>query len=142
MTDATNTKLMATEAGGEQTQLVLPYISGSGHAHQDLNRYEGASTFAQPHAKQDGQLGALSNSTTVTTDATTVREKGDRGEGRVENTMYGQAASESGFGSKEINSSGAAQQSGDTKTERQEVDETTRQSRREQGYNDGSGVGS
>ncbi|RDW82273.1 hypothetical protein BP6252_03385 [Coleophoma cylindrospora] len=118
MTEATNTKLMDTEAGGEQTQ------------------YEGANTFTTSHANANGQIN--DRSTTQTSDQAQ-QEKSARGEKTAENMRYGQAISEHGFGGETTNNNGHAQQGGYGRVEAQEVDAT--QSRREQGYGGGSGVG-
>jgi hypothetical protein len=66
-------------------------------------------------------------------------EKKERGEKTAENIRYGQALSEHGFGGETTGNSGSAQQSGFGGTEA--VPTESSQSRREQGYGGGSGVG-
>ncbi|TVY57328.1 hypothetical protein LCER1_G001769 [Lachnellula cervina] len=77
MSQATNTKLMDTEPGGENTQ------------------YESANTFTKPHAKSEGQFG---DSNPNEADQQAQKQKRERGEKTAENVRYGEAISEHGFG--------------------------------------------
>ncbi|KAK2627544.1 hypothetical protein QTJ16_003510 [Diplocarpon rosae] len=112
MSKATNTKLMDTEPGGENTQ------------------YESQNTFTQPPKKSTGQFGTDSNETTEA-EVQQATEKRERGEKTAEKIRYGEAISEHGFGGETVGNSGEAG-AGEAPLE---------QSRREQGYGGGSGVG-
>ncbi|OWP02385.1 hypothetical protein B2J93_3173 [Marssonina coronariae] len=112
MSEATNTKLMDTEPGGENTQ------------------YESQNTFTRPPKKSTGQLGADPNEKTEA-DVQQAKEKRERGEKTAENIRYGEAISEHGFGGETVGNSGEAGAG----------EAILGQSRREQGYGEGSGVG-
>ncbi|TVY22901.1 hypothetical protein LHYA1_G008112 [Lachnellula hyalina] len=85
MSQATNTKLMDTEPGGENTQ------------------YESVNTFTKPHAKAKGQFG---DSNPNEADQQAAKEKKDRGEKTAENVRYGEAISEHGFGGETVGNEG------------------------------------
>ncbi|KAF8852669.1 hypothetical protein BDZ45DRAFT_658860 [Acephala macrosclerotiorum] len=112
MSEATNTKLMDTERGGEQTQ------------------YEGVNEFGKSHAKESGQF----DDSTVNEAAQHLSsEKQERGEKTAENIRYGEAISEHGFGVETTGNSGKANQdSGFGEIEDQSIE--GQRSRREQGY--------
>jgi len=120
MSEATNTKLMDTEAGGEQTQ------------------YEAVHEFTKPPLKEQGQY-EDSSVNEATTQAG--KDKAARGEKTAENVRYGEAISEHGFGGETIGNTGEAQQGGYGRTDEQTGTDDITQSRREQGYGGGSGVG-
>lgn len=70
------------------------------------------------------------------------RKKSARGEKTAENVRYGEAISEHGFGGETTGISGEAHQGGYGRVEGEDADGThAAQSRREQGYGGGSGVG-
>jgi hypothetical protein len=64
-----------------------------------------------------------------------------RGERTAENMRYGEAISEHGFGGETTGNSGDSQQGGYGRTEKSQEGEHPSQTRREQGYGGGSGVG-
>ncbi|EXJ83131.1 hypothetical protein A1O1_06750 [Capronia coronata CBS 617.96] len=108
-------KLMDTEPGGENTQ------------------YESIKTHTVPTEKQRGQLGSGPN----TSEASSMSQ--DRGQQTADNIRYGQNVSESGMGGKTTTSSGVAAQEGYGGTpDKAEGQEDTRS---QQGYGSGSGVG-
>jgi len=111
MSEATNTKLMDTEPGGENSQ------------------YESTATFTKPHSKSEGQFG---DSTPTEASQVSQKEKAERGEKTAENVRYGEAISEHGFGGETVGNEGGVGV-GEGKT--------TGQVRRAQGYGGGSGVG-
>jgi len=119
MTEATNTKLMDTEPGGEQTQ------------------YEGINTFTQSHSKSSGEFSDSPETTEADRQASS--DKSERGDKTAENMRYGEAISEHGFGGETTNDNGKATQGGFGEIEDQSIE--GQQSRREQGYGPGSGVG-
>ncbi|KAL3421875.1 hypothetical protein PVAG01_06031 [Phlyctema vagabunda] len=117
MSEASNTKVMDIEAGGEQTQ------------------YEGAVLYPQSSSKD-------AKDTTKPADPEAAKQKQARGEKTAENIRYGEAISEHGFGGETTGTSGDAQQGGFGKV----ADDSSKtsgqqQTRREQGYGGGSGVG-
>lgn len=65
----------------------------------------------------------------------------ERGEQTAANIRYGQGISEGGFGGKTTTSTGEAKQSGYGGVEADKDQDGTEQTRREQGYGGGSGVG-
>ncbi|TVY62701.1 hypothetical protein LSUE1_G006644, partial [Lachnellula suecica] len=75
MSEATNTKLMDTERGGENTQ------------------YESAHTFTQPPSKSGGQFGD-DKPTESGADKVEQEAKKARGEKTAENIRFGEAISE------------------------------------------------
>ncbi|KAG0646266.1 hypothetical protein D0Z07_8260 [Hyphodiscus hymeniophilus] len=116
--------LMDIEAGGEQTQ------------------YEGSSTFVKPHAKESGQFNDSTTAESTEAWQSEAREKKERGEKTAENVRYGEAISEHGFGGETVGNSGSANQgSGYGGTEKDGEGDGNGQTRREQGYGGGSGVG-
>ncbi|KAH6683075.1 hypothetical protein B0J14DRAFT_137925 [Halenospora varia] len=120
MSKATNTQMIDTEPGGEQTQ------------------YEGTQTFVKRHAKSSGQFD--DNETKTEAVDQLRKEKQERGEKTAENIRYGEAISEHGMGGETIGNSGKANQ--DVGYGGAEDDGAqTKQTRREQGYSEGSGVG-
>jgi len=117
---SSNAKLMDTEPGGENTQ------------------YESINTLTKPHAKEEGQF-KDSSSTEASRQAQ--QEKSAKGEKTAENTRYGEAISEHGFGGETTGNSGDAQQGGYGRIDENSGAEGTSQVRRTQGYGPGSGVG-
>ncbi|MCJ1445475.1 MAG: hypothetical protein MMC23_005980 [Stictis urceolatum] len=115
-------QLMDTEPGGEQTQ------------------YESVATFTEPHAKSEGQLGNLDNSSNEA-EAQQEAEKQEKGEQTAEKIRYGQTISEQGFGGETTESTGSAQQSGYGAQSLDEAESDLTQSRREQGYGPGTNIG-
>ncbi|RVX70955.1 hypothetical protein B0A52_06113 [Exophiala mesophila] len=109
-------KLMDTVPGGETTQ------------------YESIKTVTNPSDKDHGQLGSGSN---TSEGAATSSQDGQR---TADNIRYGQNISESGMGGKTTTSTGTANQEGGYGGT---ADQTTDQknTRREQGYGPGSGIG-
>ncbi|EXJ77237.1 hypothetical protein A1O3_10395 [Capronia epimyces CBS 606.96] len=109
-------KTMDTVAGGESTQ------------------YESIKTVTQPTEKQRGQMGSGPN----TSDTPPTSQ--DRGRQSADNIRYGQNISESGMGGTTTTSSGVASQGagyGGTADQ----SESQKDSRPQQGYGSGSGVG-
>ncbi|KAF7185229.1 hypothetical protein HII31_13504 [Pseudocercospora fuligena] len=78
---SSDSKLMDTEIGGEQTQ------------------YESQSTSQQPHKKSAGQFGSSSEQTTTDPSNTEegIKAMKERGEQTAENIRYGQTISEGGM---------------------------------------------
>ncbi|APA11842.1 hypothetical protein sscle_08g066120 [Sclerotinia sclerotiorum 1980 UF-70] len=113
MTEATNTKLMDTERGGENTQ------------------YESQNTFTQSHAKDQGTFGDSTGPTEATLQKNA--EHKARGEQTAENIRFGEAISEHGFGGETVGNSRGVGGVG----EKEETDDT----RRKMGYGEGSGIG-
>ncbi|CAF9928364.1 MAG: hypothetical protein ALECFALPRED_004009 [Alectoria fallacina] len=118
--------LMDTEAGGEGSQ------------------YESIQTVTKPHSKQDGQMGGQFKDETQP-DAVTAhqaQQKAERGEKTAENMRYGQAISEGGMGGKTTEARGSANQDNFGATDAQGgTDDDAEESRQNQGYGPGSGVG-
>jgi hypothetical protein len=169
MSDATNTRLMDTSPGGENTQFVPPptplnpllkLLPLSPYTNIYLNtRYESTATFTKPHAKSSGQFGgtfsfssslkshSILNQTSLATkliitcnsDSNTTEasqqaqdQKKERGEKTAENIRFGESISEHGFGGETVGNTGAPGLGSESEGE---------QTRREQGYGGGSGVG-
>ncbi|KAH7356977.1 hypothetical protein BKA65DRAFT_495894 [Rhexocercosporidium sp. MPI-PUGE-AT-0058] len=124
MSKATNTKLMDTEPGGENTQ------------------YESQDTFVRPPKKSTGQFGATQPSEDTEADVHRAAQQQERGEKTAENVRYGEAISEHGLGGETVGNSGKADDvsagNGGTSSEERVKQE---RARREMGYGEGSGVG-
>ncbi|EKD12806.1 uncharacterized protein L3040_006961 [Drepanopeziza brunnea f. sp. 'multigermtubi'] len=119
MSKATNTKLMDTEPGGENTQ------------------YESQATFMKSPKKSTGQFGNADAGEPNEADCQAAAEKAQRGEKTAENIRYGQAISEHGFGGETVmGGSGAPVGEG-----QDSAAAATEQARRAQGYGGGSDVG-
>ncbi|KAB8294880.1 hypothetical protein EYC80_006841 [Monilinia laxa] len=114
MSEATNTKLMDTERGGENTQ------------------YESQHTFTQSHAKDQGTFGDSTKPTEATLQSSA--EHKARGEQTAENIRYGEAISEHGFGGETVGNGGGV--GGGS-----EKHEGTEDTRRKMGYGEGNGIG-
>ncbi|MCJ1241512.1 hypothetical protein MMC14_009517 [Varicellaria rhodocarpa] len=114
--------MMDTEAGGESTQ------------------YESIKTVTKPHSKAGGQMGSEETQPDVV-DSQLSQEKNERGEKTAENIRYGESLSEHGFGGETTGKSGSANQEGHGSTDAQVGQDNLEQTRREQGYGSGSGVG-
>ncbi|KAH7407417.1 hypothetical protein BKA64DRAFT_721232 [Cadophora sp. MPI-SDFR-AT-0126] len=140
MSKATNTKLMDTEPGGENTQ------------------YESQDTFTKSPKKSTGQLGATAPTEDNEADVHRASQKSARGEKTAENIRFGEAISEHGFGGETLGNTGEAKSSlpgkgegtgGRTRRsqgsfgEGMDSEERVRleRARREMGYGEGSGVG-
>ncbi|KAG4435364.1 hypothetical protein IFR05_009150 [Cadophora sp. M221] len=116
MSKETNTKLMDTEPGGENTQ------------------YESQDTFIKNPMKSTGQFGEEDTEADVPRSA----QKQERGDKTAENVRYGEAISEHGFGGETVGNSGKADDAGQTSSEERVRLE---RARREMGYGEGSRVG-
>ncbi|KAL8824088.1 MAG: hypothetical protein Q9191_005309 [Dirinaria sp. TL-2023a] len=133
--------LMDTAPGGETPQ------------------YESINTVTKPHSKQSGQTGEAETQADAV-DSQQDQEKAEKGARTAENVRYGQGISEGGMGGTTTEGQGEANQGGllgmirdaddasvDTGyggTENQTSsggEPETAESRREQGYGPGSGVG-
>ncbi|CZS98466.1 hypothetical protein WAI453_005788 [Rhynchosporium graminicola] len=141
MSKATNTKLMDTEPGGENTQ------------------YESQDTFVRDPKKSTGQLGTTNQHEDTEDDVHRASAKAERGEKTAENIRYGEAISEHGFGGETVGNSGSADnasggqgvggQSGKEGNKgmrresmgSQSAEERNRLERMRMGYGAGSGVG-
>lgn len=117
-----SSNLIDTEAGGETSQ------------------YESIQTVNKPPSKQGGQL---SDQKAQTNEATSQEQqvKTERGERTPENLRYGQAISEQGMGGQTIEVNGVANRDGFGSTDSQTNDIQATETRQEQGYGSGSGVG-
>ncbi|KAL8734692.1 MAG: hypothetical protein Q9166_001348 [cf. Caloplaca sp. 2 TL-2023] len=69
------------------------------------------------------------------------QDKADRGARTAENVRYGQTISEGGMGGKTTEAGGQAKQRGYGSTDLQAAQDTAEETRQEQGYGPGSGVG-
>ncbi|KAL8643081.1 MAG: hypothetical protein Q9228_000320 [Teloschistes exilis] len=69
------------------------------------------------------------------------QKKAERGAQSAENIRYGQTISEGGMGGKTTEASGDANQGGYGSTDAQSAKDSAEESRQEQGYGAGSGVG-
>ncbi|KAL9025563.1 MAG: hypothetical protein Q9196_005638 [Gyalolechia fulgens] len=69
------------------------------------------------------------------------QDKADRGAQTAENIRYGQTISEGGMGGKTTGSAGSANQGGYGSTGAQAGQDNAEESRQEQGYGSGSGIG-
>lgn len=114
--------LMDTEAGGEGSQ------------------YESIQTVTKPQSKQGGQMGEKETQPDVVT-SQQEQQKAERGERTAENVRYGQTISEEGMGGRTTEAEGSANQDGFGATDTQEGIDNAEESRRDQGYGPGSGVG-
>ncbi|KAL2073517.1 hypothetical protein VTL71DRAFT_10843 [Oculimacula yallundae] len=133
MSKATNTKLMDTEPGGENTQ------------------YESQDTFVREPKKSTGQLGANDDHEDAESDVHRASTKAARGEKTAENIRYGEAISEHGFGGETVGNSGSADNAGKgslhkkSRTEsigqQMSSEERVKLERVRMGYGAGSGVG-
>ncbi|ESZ96030.1 hypothetical protein SBOR_3603 [Sclerotinia borealis F-4128] len=156
MTEATNTKMMDTERGGENTQYESQNIFTQSPA-KDQGTLGGISYFSISPINYSLSLSSLSPNTRVNqthplikvdstgpTEATlqSAAKHKARGEKTAENIRYGEAISEHGFGGETVGNEGGVglgSESGDGKGEggkESEVDV-----RRKMGYAGGSGVG-
>ncbi|KAI9820619.1 MAG: hypothetical protein M1827_004988 [Pycnora praestabilis] len=130
-------KLMDTAPGGETSQRrsngwsvkLLTFLSSSAPLKSaSPKRKLTQASIADPETQVDSTTDQVS------------QEKSERGEKTAENIRYGEAISEHGMGGETTGNSGSANQdSGYGDTEAQ-LDEPG-QSRKEQGYGKGSGVG-
>ncbi|KAG4418026.1 hypothetical protein IFR04_008846 [Cadophora malorum] len=146
MSKATNTKLMDTEPGGENTQ------------------YESQDTFTKSPKKSTGQFGATEPTEDNEADVHRASQKATRGEKTAENIRFGEAISEHGFGGETLGNTGSAKSNlagkdgeGDVSAgaggrtrrsqgsfgEGMDSEERVRleRARRDMGYGEGSGVG-
>lgn len=114
-----SSNLMDTEPGGETTQ------------------YQSIQTVTKPPAKESGQMNKQAQ---VDSPKLSQSEK-ERGERTAENIRYGQSISENGFGGQTTGNSGSTVQDGYGSAKVPESDDAIDQTRRMQGYGDGSGVG-
>ncbi|KAL8809988.1 MAG: hypothetical protein Q9223_002711 [Gallowayella weberi] len=69
------------------------------------------------------------------------QDKADGGARTAENVRYGQNISEEGMGGKTTEAGGHANQGGDGSTYAQDAQDSAEETREEQGYGSGSGVG-
>ncbi|KAL8953902.1 MAG: hypothetical protein Q9222_000276 [Ikaeria aurantiellina] len=69
------------------------------------------------------------------------QDKADRGARTAENIRYGQTISEGGMGGKTTEAGGSANQGGFGSTDKQSSLDSAEETREEQGYGPGSGVG-
>ncbi|PVH83708.1 hypothetical protein DL98DRAFT_585176 [Cadophora sp. DSE1049] len=153
MSKATNTKLMDTEPGGENTQQLVTC------------RYESQDTFTKSPKKSTGQFGATEPAEDNEADVHRASQKAARGEKTAENIRFGEAISEHGFGGETLGNTGSAKSNlagkggegvigkdsagGRTRRsqgscgEGMDSEERVRleRARREMGYGEGSGVG-
>ncbi|KAL8723076.1 MAG: hypothetical protein Q9225_000547 [Loekoesia sp. 1 TL-2023] len=98
------------------------------------------------HPKPTGNLPLLIRSAEPETQPDAVAEqkeqdKADRGARTAENIRYGQSISEGGMGGKTTETDGSANQGGYGSTGVQDGQDSAEETRREQGYGPGSGVG-
>ncbi|KAI9751602.1 MAG: hypothetical protein M4579_005995 [Chaenotheca gracillima] len=120
-------KLMDTEPGGESTQ------------------YESIQTVTKPHSKEDSQLSDPSGHTTANASATSEAQesKREKGEKTAEKIRFGESISEHGYGGEVTTNSGSGNQEGGyggvQAGDRQ--DDSAGDTRQEQSYGPGSGVG-
>ncbi|KAF6237878.1 hypothetical protein HO173_004079 [Letharia columbiana] len=114
--------LMDTEAGGEGSQ------------------YESIQTVTEPHSKQGGQMGEEETQPDAVT-SQQEQQKAERGAKTAENVRYGQTISEGGMGGKTTEAGGSANQDGFGPLGAQGGTEDAEESRRDQGYGPGSGIG-
>ncbi|EPE30644.1 hypothetical protein GLAREA_03611 [Glarea lozoyensis ATCC 20868] len=112
-TSSNDPKLMDVEPGGEGPQ------------------YGGKQIVDPPKPTSSGQFGATSEKSE--SDQAASEEKKARGEKTAENIRYGEAISEHGFGGETTTNSGGVEDGSET--------QDAKQTRREQGYGPGSGVG-
>ncbi|KAL6717485.1 hypothetical protein ACLMJK_005400 [Lecanora helva] len=118
-----SSNLMDTAPGGESDQ------------------YESIKTVTNPHSKQGGQMGDPETQVDAV-DSQQQQQNAERGARTAENMRYGQTISEGGMGGKTNESEGSANQGlgyggADGETGSNNAEET----RRNQGYGPGSGVG-
>lgn len=113
---------MDTQAGGENSQ------------------YESIKTVTNPHSKQGGQMGE-EETEVDSVSSQQQQQKVHRGEKTAENVRYGQKISEEGMGGRTTEAGGNADQDGFGTTDAQEGIDSAEDSRQEQGYGSGSGVG-
>ncbi|MCJ1325855.1 hypothetical protein MMC10_002518 [Thelotrema lepadinum] len=116
-----SSELMDTEAGGEQTQ------------------YEATNTVNEPHAKEQGTLNSKPDATEA--ESSSKSEKRAQGEKFAEKVRYGQTLSEQGFTGKTTEIAGGVNKGSDGRDLDKTEETVTTESRHEQGYSDGSGVG-
>ncbi|KAL8759191.1 MAG: hypothetical protein Q9199_000949 [Rusavskia elegans] len=114
--------LMDTEPGGESDQ------------------YESIQTVTNSHSKQGGQMGETETQTDAVKEQQE-QDKADRGARTAENVRYGQTISEGGMGGKTTEAGGTANQGGFGSTDGQAAQDSAEETREEQGYGPGSGVG-
>ncbi|KAL8855096.1 MAG: hypothetical protein Q9221_000002 [Calogaya cf. arnoldii] len=114
--------LMDTEPGGEGDQ------------------YESITTVTNPHSKQGGQMGDAETQPDAVKEQQE-QDKADRGARTAENVRYGQTISEGGIGGKTTEAGGSANQAGYGSTDEHAGQDNAEETRQEQGYGPGSGVG-
>ncbi|KAL2040989.1 hypothetical protein N7G274_006447 [Stereocaulon virgatum] len=115
--------MMDTEPGGESDQ------------------YQSQKTITNPHSKQGGQMGNPETQIDAV-DSEQAKQQAERREKTAENVRYGQTISEGGMGGKTTEAGGSANQGdGYGGTEAQQGGYDDQESRRDQGYGPGSGVG-
>ncbi|CAD6585613.1 MAG: hypothetical protein ASARMPRED_002209, partial [Alectoria sarmentosa] len=103
--------------------------------------YESIQTVTKPHSKQGGQMGEEETQPDAVT-AHQAQQKAERGEKTAENVRYGQAISEEGMGGKTTEARGSANQDNFGATDAQGgTDDDAEESRQNQGYGPGSGIG-
>ncbi|KAL8671850.1 MAG: hypothetical protein Q9168_003666 [Polycauliona sp. 1 TL-2023] len=117
-----SSNLMDTEPGGEGDQ------------------YESIQTVTTPHSKQGGQMGEAETQPDAVKEQQE-QEKADRGARTAENIRYGQTISEGGMGGKTTEAGGSANQGGYGSTDGHAGQDNAEETRQEQGYGPGSGVG-
>lgn len=118
--------LMDTAPGGETPQ------------------YESINTVTKPHSKQGGQIGEAETQVDAV-DSQQEQEKAEKGARTAENVRYGQSISEGGMGGMTTEGQGEANQDtgyGGAENQTGSGGESeAAESRRQQGYGPGSGVG-
>ncbi|CAO1604579.1 hypothetical protein XANCAGTX0491_008125 [Xanthoria calcicola] len=114
--------LMDTEPGGEGDQ------------------YESIQTVTNPHSKQGGQMGEPETQTDAVQEQQD-QDRAARGARTAENVRYGQTISEGGMGGKTTEAGGTANQGGYGSIDGQAGQDSAEETRQEQGYGPGSGVG-
>ncbi|KAL8902389.1 MAG: hypothetical protein Q9192_000016 [Flavoplaca navasiana] len=117
-----SSKLMDTEPGGEG------------------NQYESIQTVTNPHSKQGGQMGEPETQPDSVKEQQ-AQDKADRGARTAENVRYGQTISEGGMGGKTTEAGGSANQGSYGSSYGQAGQDSAEETRQEQGYGPGSGVG-
>ncbi|KAL8736334.1 MAG: hypothetical protein Q9181_002488 [Wetmoreana brouardii] len=115
--------LMDTEPGGESDQ------------------YQSIKTVTNPHSRQGGQMGEPETQVDAVTEQQE-QDKAEKGARTAENVGYGQNISEAGMGGKTTEAGGSANQGGyGSMEEQQSSQDTAEETRQEQGYGSGTGIG-
>lgn len=117
-----SSNMMDTEPGGESDQ------------------YQSIKTVTNPHPKQGGQMGDVETQVDAT-ESRQEEQKSEQGTKAAENIRYGQNISESGMGGMTTEAQGTANQEGFGGTGNQEGSYDAEESRRDQGYGPGTGIG-